>query len=82
VDERGVVVLSEFAGAADQLTNAILVNPHDIDGLKAALLEALYMPEQQQEQRMRSMRTQVRTYDVNRWAQEFLASLRHCCQES
>jgi trehalose 6-phosphate synthase len=82
VDERGVVVLSEFAGAADQLVDAVLVNPHDIDGVKAALLEALYMPEQQQERRMRSMRTQVRTYDVNRWAQEFLASLRHCCKES
>jgi trehalose 6-phosphate synthase len=77
-DERGIVVLSEFAGAADQLADALLVNPHDIDGLKAALLEALYMPEQEQERRMRSLRTQVHTYDVDRWAQEFLASLEHC----
>jgi trehalose 6-phosphate synthase len=77
-DEQGVVVLSEFAGAADQLADALLVNPHDIDGLKAALLEALYMPNQEQERRMRSLRTQVHTYDVNRWAQEFLASLQDC----
>jgi trehalose 6-phosphate synthase len=77
-DERGIVVLSEFAGAADQLADALLVNPHDIDGLKAALLEALYMPDHEQERRMRSLRTQVHTYDVDRWAKEFLASLEHC----
>ena len=79
-DERGVLVLSEFAGAADQLSGAILVNPHDIDGLKAALLEAIYLPEQEQERRMRSMRTQVRTYDVARWADEFVTSLLACQQ--
>jgi trehalose-6-phosphate synthase len=77
-DERGVVVLSEFAGAADQLSGAILVNPHDIDGLKAALLEAVYLPQHEQERRMRSMRTQVRTYDVARWADEFVTSLLAC----
>jgi trehalose 6-phosphate synthase len=75
IDERGVVVLSEFAGAADQLTDAVLVNPHDIEGLKAALLEALNMPAQEQERRMRAMRTQVSTYDVTRWADEFVSSL-------
>ena len=75
VDDRGVVVLSEFAGAADQLTDAVLVNPHDIDGLKAALLEAINMPEQEQERRMKAMRSQVRTHDVTRWAGEFIAAL-------
>lgn len=75
VDDRGVVVLSEFAGAADQLTDAVLVNPHDIDGLKAALLEAINMPEQEQERRMKAMRSQVRTHDVTRWADEFVAAL-------
>ncbi len=77
-DEQGVVVLSEFAGAADQLAGAILVNPHDIDGLKAALLEALYLPGQQQEQRMRAMRAQVREHDVARWADDFVTSLMAC----
>ena len=79
VDDRGVVVLSEFAGAADQLTDAVLVNPHDIDGLKAALLEAINMPEQEQERRMRAMRSQVRTHDVTRWADEFITALREAC---
>jgi trehalose-6-phosphate synthase len=82
VDERGAIVLSEFAGAADQLSDAILINPHDIDGLKAALLEALHMPEQEQERRMRALRNQVRTYDVTRWADEFVTSLLQACQTS
>ena len=76
IDNRGSVVLSEFAGAADQLNEAVLVNPHDIDGLKAALLEAINMPEREQERRMKSMRAQVSTHDVNRWADEFITCLR------
>jgi trehalose 6-phosphate synthase len=80
VDNRGCVVLSEFAGAADQLTDAVLVNPHDIDGLKAALLQALNMPVQEQERRMKSMRAQVKGYDVARWADEFVTCLRDECQ--
>ena len=81
IDNRGTVVLSEFAGAADQLTDAVLVNPHDIDGLKAATLEAMNMPEREQERRMKSMRSQVRSYDVRRWADEFITCLRGCCEE-
>jgi trehalose 6-phosphate synthase len=80
IDNQGTVVLSEFAGAADQLTDAVLVNPHDIDGLKAALLQALNMPEQERERRMKSMRAHVRGYDVSRWADEFVTCLREECQ--
>ncbi|HSK28251.1 MAG TPA: trehalose-6-phosphate synthase [Jiangellales bacterium] len=75
-DLRGALVLSEFAGAADELHGALLVNPHDIDGLKRAMLWAMRMSETECEQRMRSLRDQVVTHDVNRWAQEFLAALR------
>ena len=81
IDNRGTVVLSEFAGAADQLTDAVLVNPHDIEGLKAATLEAMNMPEREQERRMKSMRAQVRNYDVRRWADDFVTCLRGCCEE-
>ncbi len=79
IDNLGTVVLSEFAGAADQLTDAVLVNPHDIDGLKAAILEAMNMPQREQERRMRSMRAQVRNYDVARWADDFVTCLREGC---
>ncbi|MFC0673432.1 bifunctional alpha,alpha-trehalose-phosphate synthase (UDP-forming)/trehalose-phosphatase [Brachybacterium hainanense] len=74
-DLRGVLVLSEFAGAADELRAAILVNPHDIDELKAAILQALNMPEEEQEQAMLSLRRQVLDHDVQAWARAFLAEL-------
>ncbi|PMC76614.1 MULTISPECIES: bifunctional alpha,alpha-trehalose-phosphate synthase (UDP-forming)/trehalose-phosphatase [unclassified Brachybacterium] len=74
-DLRGVLVLSEFAGAADELRAAVLVNPHDIDELKAAILKALAMPEDEQEGAMRSLRHQVMEHDVQSWAHDFLSRL-------
>jgi alpha,alpha-trehalose-phosphate synthase [UDP-forming] len=75
VDERGALVLSEFTGAANELHQAHLVNPHDIDGLKAAIAAAVTMSPREQGRRMRAMRKRVFQYDVARWADEFLQSL-------
>jgi len=75
-DERGVLVLSAFAGAARQLTDALIVNPYDVDGAAQALLQALTMTPQEQRQRMRRMRTQVAEFNAHRWAQEILADAR------
>ncbi len=75
IDERGALVLSEFAGAADELRRAVLVNPHDINGLKAGILTALRMPEAEQRQRMRAMRKVVFRNDVARWSSDFLRSV-------
>ena len=74
-DERGVLVLSEFTGAADELPQALLVNPHDIDGLKETIERALEMPEREQGRRMRALRRRVLERDVTRWAETFLAEL-------
>lgn len=74
-DLRGVLVLSEFAGAADELRAAILVNPHDIDELKTAILQALAMPPEEQETAMRSLRRQVLDHDVQHWAHRFRGDL-------
>ncbi|GAA2610569.1 trehalose-6-phosphate synthase [Actinomadura fulvescens] len=76
-DLRGSLVLSEFAGAAAELKRAFQVNPYDIDGLKAILLEALNADPVEQSRRMRSMRKRVIEHDVNRWAQDFLTALEH-----
>jgi len=75
-DESGVLVLSEFAGAAHQLEQSITVNPYDIDGLKSAIAEAVKMTPEEQRQRMRAMRTVVKSTDVKTWAQNFLDDLR------
>jgi trehalose 6-phosphate synthase len=76
-DLRGALVLSEFAGAADELRKgAFLVNPHDIDGLKQTMLAAMRMDDAEAERRMRAMREHVLNHDVNRWASDILTTLR------
>ncbi|MDJ0314566.1 trehalose-6-phosphate synthase [Arthrobacter sp. H35-D1] len=74
-DNTGALVLSEFAGAADQLKSAILVNPHDIDGLKSGILRAVNLSPAEAGRRMRAMRRQIVNNDVQRWSSEFLAAL-------
>jgi len=75
VDGDGVLVLSEFAGAAQELQSAVQVNPHDLDGVAASLEQAVTMPTDEQRQRMGRMRRQVKTHDVFAWAQKCLADL-------
>ncbi|WP_269939984.1 alpha,alpha-trehalose-phosphate synthase (UDP-forming) [Arthrobacter sp. HY1533] len=73
----GALVLSEFAGAADQLKSALLVNPHDIDGLKATIMRAVHLPRTEAARRMRAMRRQIVTHDVQRWSEDFLSTLQN-----
>ena len=75
VDATGALVLSEFAGAAQELRDAILVNPHDLDGLKAAIRHAVDLGPDEAKARMRRMRRIVRRRDVQAWARTFLAAL-------
>ncbi len=68
VDEKGVVILSEFAGAAYQLQeNAVLINPYDIEGLTNAIHFSLMMPEKEREMRMKLMRKEVEVNDSFQW---------------
>jgi len=71
----GALVLSEFTGAADQLKQALLVNPHDIDGLKNTIMRAVELPANESRRRMRAMRKQILDHDVDHWSSEFLAAL-------
>ncbi|MGO4382610.1 trehalose-6-phosphate synthase [Specibacter sp. RAF43] len=73
----GALVLSEFTGAADQLRQALLVNPHDIDGLKATITRAINLPPVESSRRMRAMRRQILAHDVQRWSSEFLTTLQN-----
>ncbi len=67
-DELGVLVLSQFTGAARELHEALIINPYHIEQGAQALYRALTMPEAEQRERMRSMRTLVRDFNVYRWA--------------
>jgi trehalose 6-phosphate synthase/phosphatase len=75
VDEDGVLILSEFAGAADELTDALLVNPYDVDGTAEAIHRALTMEAAERRRRIRALREQVSANDVHRWVATFLETL-------
>jgi trehalose 6-phosphate synthase len=71
-DERGVLILSQFAGAAKELPEALIVNPYDSDQCAAALHSALIMAPGEQASRMRHMRSLVQEFNVYRWAGKML----------
>ncbi|SEM01569.1 trehalose 6-phosphate synthase [Syntrophus gentianae] len=71
-DEQGVLVLSRFTGAAHELHEALIVNPYHIEQTADALYQALYMPDFEQRERMSSMRTLVRDFNIYRWAGRML----------
>lgn len=71
-DERGVLVLSSFTGAARELTEALIVNPYDLEEASAALAAALAMSPAEQAERMRSMRALVSEFNVYRWAGQMI----------
>ncbi|GAB4007187.1 hypothetical protein GCM10029992_60170 [Glycomyces albus] len=75
VDNSGALVLSEFAGAAGDLRQAYLVNPHDLTGLKDGFVTATESSPDDKMKRMRAMRRYLRKHDVTRWARSFLTAL-------
>jgi trehalose 6-phosphate synthase len=81
-DERGVLVLSRFAGAARQLGAALIVNPYAVDTTAEALAAALTMPAQEQAARMRQMRKVVASSDTKWWTEQLLADAASASRES
>ncbi len=71
-DEQGVLILSQFTGAARELHEALIVNPYHIEEGAEALYRALRMPQDEQRERMRTMRVRVRDFNVYRWAGRML----------
>ena len=74
-DLGGALVLSEFTGAAAELRQAYLANPHDLEGVKDTLEAALNQTPEEGRRRMRALRRQVLAHDVDRWARSFLDAL-------
>ena len=74
-NDDGALVLSEFAGAADELRQAFLINPYDINGMKATMLQAIKADRRDLHRRMKAMRKTVSEHNVSDWATSFLAEL-------
>jgi trehalose 6-phosphate synthase len=75
-DNRGVLLLSRFAGAANELVDAVFVNPFDIDDVADGIANALTLPDDEQDWRMRALRRQVAAHNVYRWAGQLLTDTR------
>ncbi|NML42794.1 alpha,alpha-trehalose-phosphate synthase (UDP-forming) [Ramlibacter sp. G-1-2-2] len=80
-EDPGVLVLSRFAGAAEQLREALLVNPYDTEGTAAAILLALQMPLEERRLRHQAMMKTIRQYDVHWWCDSFLNALQEAQAE-
>ncbi|GAB4035153.1 bifunctional alpha,alpha-trehalose-phosphate synthase (UDP-forming)/trehalose-phosphatase [Spirosoma gilvum] len=73
-DHRGVLILSELAGAAQELREAIIINPTDTQEVADAIQQGLTMPETEQEQRLATMRNHLQNHNVFRWSHDFLSA--------
>jgi len=76
-DLGGSLVLSEFTGAAAELRQSFLCNPHDLEDVKDKMQAAIEQPRDVGRKTMRALRRQVLTHDVDRWARSFLEALSH-----
>ena len=81
-DDAGVLILSEFAGAAGELFNAILINPYDAQGVAEALRQALALSPEERRARNKPMRERVLKYDARLWARTFIEQLRAAPEEA
>jgi trehalose 6-phosphate synthase/phosphatase len=79
--DTGVLILSEMAGAAKELGEAIIINPNSREEIAEALLQALEMPVEEQRARNHTMQQRLRRYDVTTWAGDFMAELLRVCDE-
>lgn len=74
-DNKGVLIISELTGSASELTEAIIINPYDREGVSDAIYEALTMPEEEQRKRLRVMQERVRKNNAIAWAESFIGEL-------
>lgn len=79
--DPGVLVLSKFAGAANELDTALLVNPHDIDGMARAISIAASMPLMERKMRWEAMMKKLRGHTIQQWSADFVATLEACRAE-
>ena len=74
-DEKGVLILSQFAGASKELRDALIVNPYNAEQTAEAILTALLMKKTEQTRRMKHMRDQLKSYNIYRWSAELLKTM-------
>jgi len=81
LDQKGVLILSEMAGASKELSDAILINPNNINRIVTAIQQALTMPEEEQEKRIKVMQETIRRYNIHHWVNIFMERLNLIIEE-
>ncbi|MDK2979091.1 MAG: trehalose 6-phosphate synthase/phosphatase, partial [Bacteroidales bacterium] len=81
VDKKGVLILSEMAGAAKEMSEALLINPQNYEEIADTLKQAIEMPEEEQVERITIMQNRLKRYNIDKWATDFLQSLEKQDQE-
>src|SRR5690606_6717809 len=79
-DNTGVLILSEMAGASKELIDAIIVNPNNVHEVKDAIIQALNMPLDEMQERMKAMRQTVFKFNIHHWVKIFMARLKEVKQ--
>ena len=74
-DRKGVLILSEMAGAAKEMSEALIINPHNTEEMADAIKEALLMPENEQIERNTVLQNRLKRYNIEKWAKDYLNSL-------
>ena len=77
VDQSGVLILSEMAGSAKEMNEAILINPNNFEQIACALYKAINMPAEEQQKRNKLLQNRLERYNVEKWANDFMSSLRN-----
>ncbi|MCL4558165.1 MAG: bifunctional alpha,alpha-trehalose-phosphate synthase (UDP-forming)/trehalose-phosphatase [Deltaproteobacteria bacterium] len=80
-DEKGVIILSEFAGASEELIGSLPLNPYDIETFAGNIKKALLMPVEEKRSRMRALREHVKTNDLRKWTGDFISAIEGCHRE-
>ena len=77
VDQSGVLILSEMAGSANEMNESILINPNNFEQIANALYQAINMPLEEQQRRNKVLQNRLKRYNVEKWANDFMSSLRN-----
>ena len=78
VEQRGVLICSEFAGAAEALDTALLINPYDTERVADTLKHAIEMPREEKAHRMARLQTHIAEHNIYKWLADIFTTLEHC----
>jgi len=81
INQTGVLILSEMAGAAHEMNEALIINPNNFEQISQTLIQAIEMPEEEQQQRNKTLQKRLKRYSVEKWAKDFMKALENTSED-